>query len=82
MAIPIPLFLSKVRKIISNATMIAEILSSRVIIYTQFAENFRSRFKLLASQSIPSWNQIMSWLRKMDSLRQNRIICGAGPFSE
>jgi hypothetical protein len=24
---------------------------------------------LLASQSIPSWNQIISWLREMETLR-------------
>lgn len=27
------------------------------------------RVSLLASQSIPSWNQIISWLKEMETLR-------------
>ena len=27
-------------------------------------------FRIVASQSIPSWNQIIAWLKEMEALRQ------------
>lgn len=34
------------------------------------AEESFKKVKLLASQSIPTWNQIISWLQEIESLRE------------
>ena len=48
-------------------------LKARVIEPFQlvFAFSYCRGFQSLASQSIPSWNQILAWLKEMETLRQN-----------
>ena len=37
------------------------------------ARNFGNPIQSLASQSIPTWNQIVSWLKEMETLRQKGV---------
>lgn len=41
----------------------------RMFSFQLLAGNFERRFKLLASQSIASWNRIVGWLREMETFR-------------
>ena len=42
----------------------------RMFSFQVCAGNFERRFKLLASQSIPTWNRIVGWLWEIEEVRQ------------
>jgi len=42
----------------------------------------KQNFWNLASQSIPSWNQIIRWLKEMDAIRLQSFSQGSPPCSD